>query len=154
RLDRVLQRAQVQPFYISPEQARRMIRTDQTIQIDRSQLNLISHRLAQSRAPRHAVLRPSTLLRQVPQQFISCHPGLHSIRHPGIIIEPDLQPNSSETFTASEAAALLRGPRRMNGPRWCGMRGQGRGRRPSRLPGQEAGERLRVKEQRVERVRS
>src|SRR5262245_19935515 len=49
RLDRSLHSTQIELLHVIPEQPRRMIRTDQTVQVHRSQLDLIANRLAHPR---------------------------------------------------------------------------------------------------------
>jgi hypothetical protein len=74
RLDAIFQLAQVEPCDISPDHPRRMILPDQAIDIDRLQLDLIAHRLAQPRcAPRHCFASWRRLFRQFAKKSVVSH---------------------------------------------------------------------------------
>src|ERR1700738_4434162 len=79
-LDAIFQFAQVEPFDISPNPPRRMILPDQAIDIDRSQFDLIAHRLAQPGGASRACFglwRP--LFRQFAKKSVVRHHSLEQI---------------------------------------------------------------------------
>src|SRR5258708_10580707 len=74
RLDPVLQIAQVKPFDIGPDQAHRMVFSDQALDIHRAQRDLVALRLTQTRrAERHRFGWRLRLRRQFPKQLIGTH---------------------------------------------------------------------------------
>lgn len=90
RLDPIFQFAQVEPFDISPDHPHRMILPDQAIDIDRSQFDLIAHRLSQPRcAPWHRFGPPCRLLRQFAKKSVVSHHSLQQISLPRESHSPD-----------------------------------------------------------------
>src|SRR5262249_27437826 len=65
RLDRSLHSTQIELLHVIPEQPRRMIRTDQTVQVHRSQLDLIANRLAHPRLACSIAPACNTSFRQI-----------------------------------------------------------------------------------------
>ena len=118
RLDPCLKLTQVDRLHVAPNQPRQMILSEQAIESHRSQFDPIAYRLAQAwrSRPRRTGGRLA-LLRQLFEQSVATHRHLPRINHRR---ESQLgcrrlySSPSCQRFAASEAAAPLRGPRRIS----------------------------------------
>ena len=68
RLDRSLHSTQIELLHVIPEQPRRMIRIDQTVQLHRAQFDLIANRLAHPRLACSIAPACDTSFRQILEQ--------------------------------------------------------------------------------------